>query len=142
VRSLRNDGNLDALEALDLVRETDDGAYRFALPFATDDERGDQVCPTPVDDELTTARDALYEVVLAIVDDPARTADPDDPVGAPFFGSELDTDPLRQVLPAITPWVRVARLLCNEPISTDVTVSFGSPIEQTAIPPQLSQPAG
>ena len=142
VRSLRNDGNLDALKALDLVRETDDGTYRFVLPFATDAERGDQVCPAPVDDALTTARDALYEVVLAIVDDPARTADPDDPVGAPFFGPELDTGPLRRVLPGINPWVRVARLLCNEPISTDVTVSFGSLIEQTAIPPQMSQPAG
>lgn len=132
-RSLRDNGNLDALVALDLVRETDDEYYRFTLPFATDEERGDQICPGALDDDLTSARDVLYEVVLATVDDPARTADPDDPVGGTFYGPGLDAEPLQRELPWIDPWVRVARLLCDEPTSTDVTVSFGAAIEQTAI---------
>jgi hypothetical protein len=141
-RSLRNHGNLDALIALDLVRETDDGKYRFALPFATDDERSSQVYPDPVDDEFTTACDVLFEIVLATVEDPARIADPDDPIGGVFYGPELDADPLRRELPWIDPWVRVARMLCNEATSTNITVSFGASIEQTAIHLQTTQPTG
>ena len=132
-RSLRKDGNLDALVALDLVRETDNGTYRFALPFATEEERGSNICPAAVDDDLATARDVLYEVVLATVDDVARTADPDDPVGGTFYGPGLEGDPLRRELPWIDPWIRVARLLCDEPTSRDMTVSFGAAIEQTAV---------
>lgn len=140
-RSLRTAGNLDALVALDLVRETDDGKYRFALPFATDDERGDQTSPTHVEDEHVTARDLLYDVVLAIVGDPARTGDPNDPLGEPFFGPGLGVEPLQQELSWIDPWIRVVRLLCGNPPSTDMTVTFGASIEQTAIHTQSSHPA-
>jgi hypothetical protein len=132
-RPLRATGNLDALVALDLVRETDNG-YRFALLFATDAERGGHICPAPVDDKHATTRDVVYELVAAVVDDgPMRTADPDDPLGAPFFGVGLDIQPLVGHLPWLDPWIRVARLLCDESTSTDVTVSFGASIEQTAI---------
>jgi len=139
-RSLRRDGNLEVLVALDLVRETAEGNYRFALPFAIDEERGDQVYPDPVNDEFTTACDVLFEIVLATVEDPARIADPDDPIGGVFYGPELDADPLRRELRWIDPWVRVARLLCNETTSTNITLSFGASIEQTAIHHQTAQP--
>lgn len=133
-RSLRTTGNLDALVALDLVRETDAG-YRFTLPFATDEERGEHICPAAVDDTLATTRDVVYELVCEIVDDGLmRTADPDDPLGAPFFGAGLDIQPLVGELPWLNPWVRVARLLCNrEGSASRQTVAFGATIEQQPV---------
>jgi hypothetical protein len=135
-RSLRSDGNLDALVALDLVRETDDGNYRLTLPFATDDERGTQVCPDVVDDDHAVPRDVLYETVLSLVDDAGnRVADPDDPLGALFFGPGIDTERLVAELPWIEPWVRVARLLSGSYHTelTRQTVWFGAEIEQQAV---------
>lgn len=133
-RSLRTTGNLDALVALDLVRETDTG-YRFALPCATDEERGDHICPAPAGDKLATTRDLVYGVVCEIIDDgPMRTADPDDPLGAPFFGTGLDIQPLVDELPWLNPWIRVARLLCNcEGSAPQQTVAFGATIEQQPV---------
>jgi DNA-binding transcriptional ArsR family regulator len=135
-RSLRSDGNLDALVALDLVRETDDGNYRLTLPFATDDERGTQVCPDVVDDDHAVPRDVLYETVLSLVDDAGnRVADPDDPLGTLFFGPGIDTERLVAELPWIEPWVRVARLLSGSRHTelTRQTVRFGAEIEQQAV---------
>lgn len=133
-RSLRRAGNLDALIALDLVRETDDGSYRFTLPFSTEEERGEQVCPEPVDDGLATVRDVLYEVVLVTVDDAAmRTADPDDPLGRPFFGSSFEIKPLLSECSWLNPWVRVARVLSGTVESRVNTATFGSDIEQAPI---------
>jgi len=135
-RSLRSDGNLDALVALDLVRETEDENYRFTLPFATDDERGTQVCPDVVDDDHAVPRDVLYETVLSLVDDPgSRVADPDDPLGALFFGPGIDIEVLVAELPWIEPWVRVARLLSGSHHTelTRQTVRFGAEIEQQAV---------
>jgi hypothetical protein len=134
-RSLRSDGNLDALVALDLVRESDDGNYRFTLPFATDDERGTQVCPDVVDDHAVP-RDVLYETVLSLVDDAgSRVADPDDPLGTLFFGLGIDIEGLVAELPWIEPWVRVARLLSGSHHTdlTRETVRFGAEIEQQAV---------
>jgi hypothetical protein len=118
---------------LDLVRETDEGTYRFTLPFATSEERGNHICPDVVGNDFVTARDTLYEIVLSTVDDIRRTADPDDPVGGTFYGPCLDGDPLRGELPWISPWIRVARLLSDAPSSTDQTVRFGATIEQIAL---------
>jgi hypothetical protein len=133
-RSLRSTGNLDALVALDLVRETDDG-YRFVLPFATDEERGEHICPSVIDDEAAITHDVVYELVCEVVDDgPMRTADPDDPLGAPFFGAGTDIQSLIGQLPWLNPWVRVARLLCNRGSSaTRQTVAFGATIEQQPV---------
>jgi hypothetical protein len=135
-RSLRSDGNLDVLVALDLVRETEDGNYRFTLPFATDNERGTQVSPDVVDDDHAVPRDVLYETVLSLVDDTgSRVADPDDPLGALFFGPGIDTEGLVAELPWIEPWVRVARLLSgsHQTELTCQTVRFGAEIEQQAV---------
>jgi DNA-binding MarR family transcriptional regulator len=133
-RSLRTTGNLDALVALDLVRETGTG-YRFALPFATDEERGGHICPSAIDDKHATTRDVVYELVCEVVDDgPMRTADPDDPLGAPFFGVGLDIQSLVGQLPWLNPWVRVVRLVCNRGSSaTRQTVAFGATIKQQPV---------
>lgn len=48
--------HMDALTALDLARETDDGV-RLALPFSTDEERGRRILPEP----LTTDRRVTAE---------------------------------------------------------------------------------
>lgn len=131
-RSLRR--HVDVLEALDLVRDTDEG-YRLTLPFNTDEERGDHLVPAPVDDNLASAQELLFDIVLDYVDadEAGRLGDPDDPLGAPFFGPVLDEQPLRDELPWLGPWICVARNLCDDPDPLDVTVSFGADIEQTAL---------
>jgi len=132
-RSLRRDGNLEVLEALDLIRESEDGLFRFALPFTSNEDRENRVCPEAVDDDLARVRDLLYEVVLEIVEDTARTADPEDPVGEAFYVAGIDVDPLREELRRVNPWIRVAKSLCEEPVSRRIPVTFGATIEQTAL---------
>ncbi|MFW6435905.1 MAG: winged helix-turn-helix domain-containing protein, partial [Halovenus sp.] len=109
------EGETSPLEALGLVTE-DAGGYRLALTFATDEERGAGIVPEPVETR-SSARDLLYELVLGHTDveDAGRTADPGDPLGAAFCGPVPDYQPLRDTLPWISPWIRVARLLCDEP---------------------------
>jgi hypothetical protein len=63
-----------------------------------------------------------------------RTADPDDPLGAPFFGVGLDIQSLVGQLPWLNPWVRVVRLVCNRGSSaTRQTVAFGATIKQQPV---------
>jgi hypothetical protein len=130
-QSVRN--HLDLLKTLDLVRVTGEG-LRLALPFA-DEERGRRILPDPVDAEHISAQELLFDAALEFVDaaDAGRLGDPDDPLGAVFCGPVLDPEPLRTELPALYPWVRVARTLCHEADPPGVTVSFGAEIEQTSI---------
>jgi DNA-binding transcriptional ArsR family regulator len=124
-RSLRR--HLDVLEALDLVRETEQG-YRLALPFATDEERGAEIMPEAVTDATSAPQDLLFDVATVLVDDPGRLAD----LGG-AFGWPPDFEQLRAQLPDIDPWVRVARVLCDDPDPEPATVTFGSTVEQTSI---------
>lgn len=59
-RSLRT--HLPRLEALGLVEATGQG-YRLCLSFCTDEERHATVLPRLVDEDLTLARDVLYDAV-------------------------------------------------------------------------------
>lgn len=86
----------DDLQLADVVR-LDENGWRIALPFATDAERGDRVLPWFVDDGSTT-QDVMFDVLVERVDDTARLADPDDPVGAacywpPDYSGVLEADP-------------------------------------------------
>ncbi|MFW6435969.1 MAG: winged helix-turn-helix domain-containing protein, partial [Halovenus sp.] len=131
-RSIRR--HLDALEALDLVRDVEDGGYRLALPNS-DDERGRSICPEPVSSETAAPQDLLFDVALALVEDPGRLGYPDDPVGAAFAWPP-DLDALRTHLPGLNPWVRVARSLSNAPDPPPATVTIGPDVEhtQTSLP--------
>lgn len=97
-RSLRK--YVGVLEALDLIRETENG-YRLALPVQ-DDDRGDPICPEPVASDATTATELLWDVADVLLDDPMRLADLDDPVGA-AFAHPVDFDALRRECPRINP---------------------------------------
>jgi len=127
-RSLRR--HLDALLAVDLVRETEAG-YRLALPF--DGERGEEIVPEAVGDDLATAKDLVFEVTLEFVDDTERFGDPSDPVGAAFIDFPPDFRRLQTHLPAVTPWVEVARRLCDAPEPSPSPVSFGPTVGQTPL---------
>jgi hypothetical protein len=127
-RSLRR--HLPALLALDLVRETGDG-YRLALPFR-DGERGEEIVPEPLDDDLAAPQDLLYDVVFAIVDDVSRLSDPEDPLYV-AFGWPVDFAALQRCLPRINPWVRVAKVLSGEPDPPAESVAFGPSVEQTPL---------
>lgn len=128
-RSLRREQNLAALMAVDLVRETERG-YRLSLPFATDDERGSHIVPDAVDDALAAQQDLLFDLALEFVDDATRFGDPDDPVGGAFMGVPPDIKALRTACPAIDPWVRVSRLLCDSPTPDPACVVLGVQSEQ------------
>lgn len=124
-RSLRK--YVGVLEALDLIRETENG-YRLALPVQ-DDDRGDPICPEPVASDATTATELLWDVADVLLDDPMRLADLGDPVGA-AFAHPVDFDALRRECPRINPWVRVARILCGAPEAEDTMVQFGQVYKQ------------
>ena len=128
-RSLRR--HLAALEALDMVRDTGEG-YRLALPFP-EEERGERILPSAMTDDLAAAQDLVFAVTEAVVDDTRRFGDPSDPVGAAFIHFPPDYRGLRAHLPEITPWVDVAKALCNSPAPPTPTVAFGADLEQTAL---------
>lgn len=128
-RSLRR--HLDALVALDLVRETERG-YRLALPFQ-DGERGEHIVPDAVGDDLAARQDLVFDVAVALVDDPSRFGDVEDPVGAAFMEFPPDFTVLKAHLPGLTPWVRVAKVLCNDPDPPATAVSFGPTVAQTPL---------
>lgn len=111
------------LEALDLVREVDRG-LRFSLPFRK--ERGSRetkaILPwyavdSPDREWYLTLGDVLFEVVVTVIDEPARLGDPTDPIGGPFFAAHtrVDLDQLTgsEALPWLAPWVRVVETLLD-----------------------------
>lgn len=130
--STEEEGEQSPLEALGLVIEAA-GGYRLALTFATDEERGAHILPTAVDDDVTAAQDLVFNVVAAVVDDPSRLGDPEDPLYRAFQGFPPDLATLRDALPDVDPWVRVARHLCDSPDPGPVTVEFGAELEQTSL---------
>lgn len=125
-RSLRR--YLDILEAVDLIRIVE-GGYRFALP-TSDDERGQRILPAAVDDDLAAPQDLLYDVALTLVGDPARLADPVDPLGR-VFDWPPEISELQHHLGAIDPWIRIARTLCSAPDPAPVTIAVGPAVETT-----------
>lgn len=93
---------MDALTALDLARETDDGV-RLAPPFSTDEECGRRILPEPLTtDRRVTAEQLTFEVALAVIDadEAGRLGTPDDLLGAVFCGAGFDPGLLEQHLPA------------------------------------------
>src|SRR5699024_541060 len=118
-RSVRT--HTERLHAFDFIRETDDG-WRFALPFHTDEERGDDIRPwfVATDDseaDETFVRDVLDDVVCNLLD-VDRYADPEDPVGGALFGPPGELIPaLRDVWEWIEPWIRMVRTLLDAPNS-------------------------
>ncbi|MBX0325751.1 hypothetical protein EGH21_22295 [Halomicroarcula sp. F13] len=121
--------HLDALEALDLVRQTDDG-LRLALPIDSS-ERGD-VCPSPVSDTTAAPQDNLFDIAMALVDDTSRLVDPDQPLGAAFQWP-VDLDALRRHCPQLQPWVDVAMALTDSIESEAETVRVGATVRQTSL---------
>jgi hypothetical protein len=122
-RSIRT--HTERLAAFDFARETDDG-WRFALPLRGDgehDERGDDIRSwfvATTDDESgainTVVRDVFAEVVDALIDDPARYGDPDDPVAGALFAGPGEVIPaLCKAWEWLEPWIRVVRTLLDKP---------------------------
>jgi hypothetical protein len=119
-RSVRN--HTERLAAFDFIRETDEG-WRFALPFHTDEERGEDILPwfvaTAEDDEqeqeqATLVRDVLAKAVYDLLD-PGRYADPDDPIaGALFVEPGKRIPALREAWDWLDPWLSVVRTLCDD----------------------------
>lgn len=111
-RSVRN--HTERLMAFDFVRETEDG-LRFALPFHTDDERGETIFPwfAATDDsqnQETVVRDVLGEVVYELLA-ADRYADPDDPVAGALFNLPGEVIPnLRETWEWLNPWISTIRM--------------------------------
>jgi hypothetical protein len=116
-RSIRT--HTERLTAFDFVRETDAG-WRFALPFHTDEERGDTVLPwfVATDDSEsseTFVRDVLDDVVFDLLDS-ERYADPDDPVARALFAGPGEVIPaLRETWEWLDPWIPVVQTLLDTP---------------------------
>ncbi|WP_169719000.1 helix-turn-helix domain-containing protein [Haloplanus natans] len=115
----------DTLAALTLVEKTEDG-LRFSLP--TREERGEPIRPAVLEDTAAARQDLLFDVVLALTDDP-----PTDLLTAVFTGGTYDEALLRRRLPDIDPWVYVARSLSEDPDLPATTVTVGNPTTQTAL---------
>jgi hypothetical protein len=114
-RSIRT--HTERLAAFDFVRETDAG-WRFALPFHTDEERGDDILPwfVATDDSEsseTFVRDVLDEVVFDLLDS-ERYADPDDSVARALFAGPGEVIPaLCETWEWLEPWIRVVQTLLD-----------------------------
>jgi len=66
---------------------------------------------------LIRKSDIMFEVALELVSDPARLADPDDPIGGPFYGNRDDiAEALSKpnALPELRPWLPVIDALVDE----------------------------
>jgi len=130
----------DRMAALGLLQETEDG-LRFPLPFHTDDGRLEDVAPLPIAGDDVLVRDVCHRLAEALVDDPQRWGDPDDPI----CGAWLDLDEhgfpdLARLLEAwgwLDPWVDVleAALDVSSVINRERPdpVEFGATIEQTPL---------
>jgi hypothetical protein len=127
--------HLPTLEGFALVEDVGDGEYRLTLPFPTSSERGTNIVPAPLNNRHPVANDLLLDVVIDAVgvEEAGRIGDPDDPLGRAFY-TPPDFSGLREEIPWIDPWIRVAKALCDDPDPGPVAVQFGAPIEQTALP--------
>lgn len=137
-RSLRR--HLDGLLALDIVCETDAG-YRIALPRPDDKERGEIILPTPLDagdDVQSVAFDLVLDLVD--VDEAGRLGDPDDPLGAPFFGPKFDFEELQRAYPRARPYLQLALSLCDELAASGRTIQIGPEIEQASLQDSATGP--
>jgi DNA-binding transcriptional ArsR family regulator len=107
--------HLPRLEGLGLVEETTDG-YRLAIAFHTDDERYSDRLPAPVTEPNVAPRDIVYELATAVVDDPRRAGDPDDPIFGAWLDLPADGVPDVSRLSEVWPWLewalRTVRALC------------------------------
>lgn len=137
-RSLRR--HTTVFEALDLVREVDDG-YRFALPFATREARGEQILPEAVANEHARPDDLLFEAALDLVGDAGRLGDPDDPLGEAFFWPQ-DYDAVGRHLPVLNPWIEVVLDLCDQPDPEPPTVAIGPEAETIQVSLRAATPGG
>jgi hypothetical protein len=131
--------HLETLVATDLVREAGD-QYRFALPFATDDERGDQILPwyaIPTadrgDHRDATLGGVLDDLAQQLVDDPSRFGDPDDIAYRAGLG---DLDAVYREWPWIEAVIDAVRELAvqhERDVRGSRTVTFGLSSSQTTI---------
>jgi len=117
------DRHLGALVALDAVREVG-GKYRLTLSDR-DTERGEDILPGPVDTDWMTGHGLLFAIALELATDTDRVINPDDPLGEAFHWPQ-DFDTMRTELPALRPWIRIARDLAGDPDPPSPTVRFGS----------------
>jgi len=143
VRSFRR--HSEVLQALELVRETDSGDWRLAVPFRRSGRTTD-VLPTSTTAEATArpAQEAAFEVVITLVDggDIAGLVRPDTALGAPFCGPPVDLAAdiarLIELRPAWQPWLRLAQQLAGAETQRGKTVQFGTEPAQHPLP---SRPA-
>jgi hypothetical protein len=133
----------DRLAAFDFIQQTDAG-WRFALPFHTEEERGEGILPAFVatDDDSTPtttfARDVLAEAIYDLLD-PDRYADPNDPIGGALFADPGEMIPaLRNGCDWLDPWISIVRTLVgpefeNRESVPRATASIGVEAEQTSL---------
>jgi hypothetical protein len=130
-RSLRR--HSDVLQALDVLRETEDGALRLALPFR-ESEKGERILPSPVAAEhcRRATQDAAFEAAVTLIglEEARSLARPDSPLGAPFSGPPVelatDIDRLCDARPEWAPWLRLAQRLAGAETQPADTVQFGA----------------
>ena len=137
-RSIRT--HTERLAAFDFVRKTDEG-WRFALPFHTDEERGDTILPwfvatSDAQGLETLVRDVLGGVVYDLLD-ADRYADPNDSVaGALFAGPGEMVPALREAWEWLDPWLSVIRTLLDipgGPPPENATATVGVEPEQASL---------
>jgi hypothetical protein len=121
---------MDALVALDLVREVD-GGYRIALPDS-EAERGQRIVPAPVDDDHAAGHGLVFDVALALVEDTEQVTDPDDPLGSAFHWPQ-DLDAARTAHPPLDPWIRIAQDLADDADPPPATVSIGPEVDASQV---------
>ncbi|MEZ3118216.1 DUF5817 domain-containing protein [Halobaculum sp. MBLA0147] len=115
----RDGGAGDRLRGLGLLKRTDDGEWRILLPTDQQEERDGILPSLLVDETITAVRDVLGDVAFQCVSDPARLADPDDPVTSPWLWDQTDGPDCRPLLEAwewLRPWVPIlVDILDHEP---------------------------
>ncbi|EMA55714.1 hypothetical protein [Halococcus salifodinae] len=133
----------DRLAAFDFIQQTEAG-WRFALPFHTDKERGENILPEFVatDGDSTATgtftRDVLAEAIYDLLD-PDRYVDPDDPIGGALFADPGEMIPaLRKACDWLDPWISIVWTLVGPELETQepaprATVAIGVEPEQTSL---------
>jgi len=110
------------LDALDLVVATDD-RLRIALPSRV--ERGESIRPAVLDDRNAARQDLLFDVAVELTETLSAS------IRQAFTGYKERR--LRAALPAIEPWIRPSRALCDGPSREPATVTVGNPTAQRAV---------